>query len=171
MADEKSSISIKLGDAEFTAEGPVETVNAQFQSFLKALESTSQKRETAPLPLVQEAPVIPPSGEIDAQLLSRVFSKESSDRVSLKALPRSGSSDALLLLLYGFDVIVGQHAVTGSALMKAAEKSGVRVDRIDRLLAVHEPFVTTAGMRRGKRYGLNNRGKQHAIEILRAILG
>jgi hypothetical protein len=167
MAGEKSTISIKLGNAEFSAEGPVNIVQAQFEAFLRALESRPGEAGKPDKP-DSNGGQNRVTAELDSGLLNRVFAKDGADRVSLKALPRSGAGDALLLILYGFEEIAGEHSVTGSALIKAAEKSGVRLDRLDR--TIDAELVTAAGMRRAKRYGLNNRGKQRAQEILKTVL-
>lgn len=61
--------------------------------------------------------------------------------------------------------------MTGSRLMKAAIQSGLQVDRIDRTLtSAIGPFVTTAGFKKGRKYGLTNPGIRRAEDILRGIL-
>lgn len=62
--------------------------------------------------------------------------------------------------------------ITGSRLMKAAEQSGLhQVERIDRALGNEiGQFVTTAGFKRGRKYGLTNPGIRRAEDVLRAIL-
>jgi hypothetical protein len=57
--------------------------------------------------------------------------------------------------------------------MKAAQQSGLnRVERLDRALSpLIGPFVTAAGFKKGRRYGLTNPGIRRAEEILTGILG
>lgn len=65
----------------------------------------------------------------------------------------------------------GEPQVTGSRLMKAAVQSGLQIDRIDRTLTTAiGPYVTTAGFKKGRKYGLTNPGVRKAEDILRAIL-
>jgi hypothetical protein len=165
-----TKIAIKLGDAEFSAEGPASVVNAQFNAFLKALEAGSAG---APVPKSEPKPKPEPVVSlqpINGELLDRVFSMEKTG-VSLKVLPSGGKPDALVLLLYAFRRLRSEDSVTGSALMTAATRSGVQIDRVDREIAPRAELITSAGLRRGKRYGLNNRGLVEAEKILSAILG
>ena len=114
-------------------------------------------------------------GGLDQPTLDRLFSKDKHGTVSLRALPRGegAESDALVALIYGAGRLANEQQVTGSRLMKAAQQSGLhQVDRIDRSLSVHiGPYVTTAGFKKGRRYGLTNPGIRRAEEILTGILG
>jgi hypothetical protein len=113
---------------------------------------------------------------LDSATLDRLFAKDRNGTVSLRALPHDGEkvdADALLALIYGATIIGKEPQVTGSRLMKAATQSGLhQVDRIDRSLSPHiGQYVTTAGFKKGRRYGLTNPGIRRAEEILTAILG
>jgi hypothetical protein len=116
-----------------------------------------------------------PTNGFDPALLDRLFSRDKNNTVSLRALPQgeTAEADALVALIYGAGKLGNEHQVTGSRLMKAAVQSGLhRVDRIDRALSSQiGQHVTTAGFKKGRRYGLTNPGIQRAEEILTGILG
>jgi hypothetical protein len=106
-------------------------------------------------------------------MIDRLFAKDRSGTVLLRALPQgeNAESNAMLALIYGSMIVGGEAQVTGSRLMKAAVQSGWQIERIDRSLAsAIGPHVTTAGFKRGRRYGLTNPGIRRAEEILRGIL-
>jgi len=110
---------------------------------------------------------------LSQQMIDRLFARDRSGTVSLRALPQgeNAESNALLALIYGSMVMGGDPQVTGSRLMKAAAQSGLQFDRIDRVLTTAVgPFVTTAGFKKGRRYGLTNPGIKRAEDILRGIL-
>lgn len=167
-----AKIAIKLGGAEFTAEGPADLVKEQFAAFMEAASRAAPTRPDG-------APEARGGGsaereedhvdEITAQLIDRVYG-DRGNTVSLKVLPKGGAADALLLLLYAFLNQRGEDEVTGAALAAAADLSGVQMGRLDRTIATRSEFITTSGVRRGKRYGLNNRGIKECERILAGIL-
>jgi hypothetical protein len=115
-----------------------------------------------------------PMDGLDQVTLDRLFAKDRTGTISLRALPRgdAADADALVALIYGAGRLSNEQQVTGSRLMKAAVQSGLQIDRIDRALTTQiGPFVTTAGFKKGRRYGLTNPGIRRAEEILTAILG
>ncbi len=167
---ETHRIKMKIGVHEFDAEGPKELVTTQFEAFMAAVSSmpagTPAQVNQLGTPIT---PVTP--GEASQAILDRVFSK--GDPVSLTALPSgdNAAANALLILLYGFLKISGDQTVTGTMLNKAAKKSGVNIDRLDRAISVYQPeFVLAAGAKKGRRYSLNNRGIMRAEEIIRTIV-
>jgi hypothetical protein len=102
--------------------------------------------------------------------LDRVFRQGAN--LSLAALPRgdNGDRDAMLALLYGYLKLDSQPTVTGTLLMKSAKISGVGIARVDRVMNSMEEFVLAAGVKKGRRYQLNNRGIAKAEEVIKAIL-
>lgn len=167
-------IKIKIGNAEFDAEGSPELVKEQFKEFMAAISLMGSDK---PLSIVPTGtPDVPPNpapsdkSGVDASILERIFMR--GDPLSLAALPKSDNAnpDALLVLLYGYTKILGQPQVTGTMLMKSAKKSGVNVDRIDRVINAHTDFILSAGAKKGMRYSLNNRGVQAAEQIIRATM-
>jgi hypothetical protein len=178
MTNGPHKVRIKIGDAEFEAEGSEESVKQQYADFLGALEN----RRAAPPPPVNPAAQKQQAatGEnasttvssLDADLLNKVF-KLDGDLVSLHFLPRGDNvrADALMLLLYGYATLKNQAMVLGTQLVRAANQSGLGLDRVDRSLESYESqnMVLRGGVRKGTKYGLNNPGKIRAEELLKAL--
>lgn len=180
-------LAVKLpAGAEFEAEGNEETVKELFQQFLEAVRMVPTP---APVPATATNKIIPLQDDleleagdampspaamtIDRVTLDRLFAIDRTGTVSLKALPRGEDrgAEALVALLYGFNVMRGETDVTAVRLMKAARQSGIQVARLDRTISTQERFINSAGFGKGKRYGLNNPGLNRAQEILLSILG
>ena len=173
---ETHRIKMKIGVHEFEAEGPQELVTQQFEAF-KELISSMPKGPSGPGVMSglsqPDGSTINPATPLDATqiVLDRVFSK--GNPLSLAALPSgdNAAANSLLILLYGFLKINGEQTVTGTMLNKAARKSGVNIDRIDRVIAVYQPeFVLAAGAKKGRKYSLNNRGIARAEEVIRTLV-
>ena len=173
-------VTIKIGDAEFSAEGDKDAVAAQFDAFLAALArqpapaaAATPASPTPKPPLAEEAGNGGNGGDGDhnPDLVKRAF-KVTKDIVSLNYLPKTAQkdSDSLLLLLYGYAVMKGQEQVLGTQLIRAARQSGVTLQRVDRALARHESLLLKGGARKGVKYGLNNQGMKAAKEMLTALL-
>jgi hypothetical protein len=171
-------IKMKIGVHEFEAEGPTDLVTTQFDAFMAAVSTATALQEAAgtfnlnpPITPAPHAPPIAPAtaSEVTEAVLGRVFRQ--SDILSLAALPNgdNATADAMLALLYGYLKLKGETTVTGTSLMKSAKLSGVPVGRVDR--AMNQPeYVLAAGVRKARRYQLNNRGIARAEEIIRTIL-
>lgn len=169
---ETHRIKMKIGVHEFEAEGPKDIVTAQFNAFLKAVEKIPGAALAAAL---AEPPPSPPTPatpqEVSNAILERVF--RPGDTLTLAALPSgdNAKSDAMLALLYGYLKIKGEISVTGTSLMKSAKQSGVIFERVDRIMDTLMPaFVLAAGVKKARRYQLNNPGIVRAEEIIKAIL-
>ncbi len=161
-------LQIKLGDAEFSAEGPDALVREAFEKFLQALqargatppllakENGSGEREEAKD--AQEAG--PPSSVLD-----RLFKVEG-EIVTLQLLPPSESTnrpgDAAILVLYGFKTVRKLDTVPVTKLNDALRKSGINVERVDRTLAGHSGLYMKGGAKSGGKYTLNNQGVAQA---------
>lgn len=170
-------VTIKIGDAEFSAEGDKETVAKQFEAFLAALAH----KPSAPPPS-PAAPATPAGGsngddnggataeDASSDIVKKAF-KASKDIVSLNYLPRTSQkeADTLLLLLYGYAVLKGQDQVLGTQLIRAARQSGISLDRVDRAIGKHDSLLLKGGARKGVKYGLNNQGVKTAKEMLTAL--
>ncbi len=111
------------------------------------------------------------SDTADADLINRAYLPVK-DLISLRYLPKTemAESDALLLLLYGYEKLKGQDAVLGTQLLRAAKQSGLTFERVDRPLSRHESLLLKGGARKGTKYSLNNQGRIKAMEILRTLL-
>jgi|HubBroStandDraft_6_1064221.scaffolds.fasta_scaffold573391_1 hypothetical protein len=168
-------LHIKVGDNVFEAEGPEEAVRAEFASFKELLNSpaaaATDKRESQ----LRDGATRPTGGdgalEVPAEVLKRAFSTDAGGSVSLKILPQSDNreADALLLLIFASRALSGKNEIGAVALMAGAKQSGLQLDRVDRPLQIHRELIVTGGQRRGKRYGLNNRGVARATELLSAM--
>lgn len=164
-------IQVRLGDAEFSAEGSEDAVKEQYGQFLELVRGRVAAPPRQPTSTALAAAAAQPPASVDA-LTDRVFDRDKAGKVSLKALPTGASrdADALVLLLYGYRKLLDVHAIVGSQLLRAARQSGLQIDRVDIPLAVRAEFITTAGARRGKRYGLNNRGVAYAEDLLARVV-
>ncbi len=163
-------LHIKLGDAEFTAEGSEDAVREQFESF-KAL-ITGRSSAGGSSRKLDDSGTLDPPGPVPREKLLRLFSvTEDKAAVSLRILPRTENrenrdADALLLLLYGFRALAEITEVLSGRLMNAATVSGLQLERIDRVILTHRQYITEGGARRGKTYGLNNQGINRAVELI-----
>lgn len=176
---ENHRIKVKIGDAEFDAEGKPEDIKAQYEAFLAIVASVPK---VAPPPAAAVAPpALPVPGQpnhpeqgLPAEIMDRVFRR--GDTLSLAALPsgEQGPQDAMIALLYGYLKIQSESTVTGTSLMKSAKISGVdlgKSDRVDRVISGLIPdYILAAGVKKAKRYQLNNRGLARAETVIKAIL-
>jgi hypothetical protein len=185
METPNAKIRVKVGTNELELEGPPDVINQQYKDFLAAIAGSTAPASSPPSAAVTplalpapEQPVTPPAAENSSlpprETIRRVFAEKDAV-ISLLALPQgdNASADALLLLLYGYQLLrASDYPVTGVRLMQAAKQSGLhQVDRIDRVMAPYEGiFVLAAGARRGKKYQLNNPGMQKAQAIIKEIL-
>jgi hypothetical protein len=162
-------IKVKIGNAEFEAEGGAEDVKAQYEAFLALLKSSPSTH--SPPTTRDPEQERPDAASLDDALLSRVFQTGKDGVVSLKVLPRSEQreADALLLLLFGYRRIQKVDNVFGTQLAKAARASGIGVERIDRTLDTHASLFIRGGRRRGAKYTLNNQGVAAAERLVRKI--
>lgn len=174
-------LRVVLGEAQFEAEGDKDAVMEQYRLFLEAQrtaprsEPVSADAERTSISTSQPALVSPETGasidsELPQDLLDRVYSREKGV-ISLRVLPQSKmrDPDVLLLLLFGYLKLRGDHDVYGTQLMKAAQVSGISIDRVDRVISQHRGLFIRGGARRGTRYALNNQGEQRARSILETM--
>lgn len=166
-------IQVKIGSAEFMAEGSEETVKTAYEQFLGILEKEVGKAPAAPrVPSgAGENAANSVSSEPGAELLERVFSREG-DVVSLRLMPPAENpnraADAAILLLYGYRSLLGLKDVPVTKLNDGLRKSGVAVDRVDRFIGAHSSLFMRGGTRSGGRYTLNNQGINSAQSWLNA---
>jgi hypothetical protein len=177
MSDQK--VQVKIGNAEFSAEGEQGVVQAQFEKFLEALQALGTGAVSGatagggPAVSAERGNGEPGIGPDLEDLVKRVFADEARG-LSLRVLPTGerAEGEALLLLLFGFFKLRGEANVLAGTLMTAARQSGVVIRRIDATLLQREfkDLVTQSGRKSGRRYGLNNRGIARAEELLGGIL-
>ena len=164
---------------EFNYEGSETTLKELFKQWLALNGNGRSQVNNSDLPpkaarvstdKPQQTPH-PNSGNaaLNASLMERIY-EENDGHVSLKVLPKD-PTDAVIILLYGYNKLVKQTVVSGIELSRAARKSGVQIkDRIYPILQPAEKYITTAGGRSGSKYGLNNPGLQYAEELLQQLL-
>ena len=188
----KQRIKMRIGDAEFEAEGPVALVKEQFDAFMAAVKEIAAASEkigkiiaTVPAAVTATSALagaassvsnmigtLSEPAPITDELLARVYRRDG-DGVSLLGLPRTDepNADALVALLYGYRRLLNRTAVSGYMLIRAAKQSGVAIPRVDTTLAKRSEYVLAAGSKRGRVYSLNNPGVIFAEELLRKIVG
>ncbi len=112
-----------------------------------------------------------PDNKLERSLINRIF-RVDGEVISLRVLPKTEKAyaDTLLLLLYGYSAIKGEHDVTAVRLAQAAKQTGIQVDRLDRTIAQNAQYVVRAGFKKGVRYGINNPGIRRAEELIAALL-
>ncbi len=177
MDERPYKLNVKLPDGSwFEAEGPEPSVKADFQLFLDAL-AISPKKTTETVDLKPNLDGLNPAASIapttvSPELLSRVFLVQG-ENISLRLLPTGSKRDpdALLLIIYAFRALKNATDVTSGRLAICARISGIQTDRIDRIIAQHDEYVTKGGVKKGKKYGLNNPGVRYAEELLTRLLG
>jgi hypothetical protein len=183
MENSRDSIRVKYGATEFETTGTPENVQARYDAFLELVKAvplppvvnTEIKPDPGHIQLTGAESVIRTDGEgtpqVPQEIMSRVF-RVNNGVVSLLALPRGDNAvrDACLMLLYGFAVLQNTPNVTGVTLMEACRQSGVSVDRLDRVMDAQTEYVNSGGVRRGKRYSLNNPGQRRAAELVTALV-
>jgi hypothetical protein len=73
-------------------------------------------------------------------------------------------------LLYGYRTLGNASDVNAGNLMQAARQSGLQLTRIDQTISFYQSLITEGGLRRGKRYGINNQGVNHAEQLIQGML-
>jgi hypothetical protein len=166
-------LKVRVGESEFDAEGPEDTVKSQFELFLMAVGANGNGKpsKNGKRPASAESPPGIDGDPIGQETWNRFYKEESETDVSLKVLPstENQNADALILLLYGYLHLKDADTVGSTDLLAMAKKSGLRIDRIDRNIPTeHNRFIGRGGTRRGMRYSLNNQGQRYAQELLEA---
>ena len=162
-----SRLKIKIGDHEFEAEGPAETVQAQFRVFKELIAKTPERKGLEP----GEPPPPPPVPKNNSQLRLDSIMKTEGRVVSLTARANL-LEDAILLIILGQKTFRSIDGVTGSEIVDGLKVSGQPADRIDRVITklADDGHVIITGVRRAKRYRLTNQGLAKAQEIAKAII-
>jgi hypothetical protein len=164
-------IKTKIGQSEFEAEGPVETVTAQFTAFLARIssprsESTSDDAEAAEQDQQNKQDKVG-----DKHVPIEKVLHVSGRIVSLTALPQA-IEDAALLIMLGHRDLRNNQAVTGQEIGDGLAQSGRPVPRVDRIMekAITEAFVLKSGIKRSTRYRLTNQGLVKALNIAKSLV-
>jgi hypothetical protein len=184
MSDAPYKLQIKIGSAEFTAEGPEETVKEAYDAFMKAIMtpavgpavgavtgSSNAKGisiAAADLSMTGHPPLVLIQGALDATVLERAFKREG-EIISLRHLPPTPNkiADAAIVLMYGYMKITGIEDVPVTKLNEGLRRSGLNLSRLDRELGVNHALFRKGGQRSGGRYTLNNQGIKQAEDWLK----
>ncbi len=162
---ETQKLKIKIGEHEFEAEGPVEVVNVQFETWKEMIATAPAKpKETAPeKPIDKNAPL--PHLTLDKIM------KVEGRIVSLTARAETVDETALLILL-GQKELRGNQEVTGSEIMDGLRQSGYAISRADTLMdkLSADGNVITVGVHRSRRYRLSNSGLALVLTTAQAVL-
>jgi hypothetical protein len=157
--------------AKFTGEGPEKAVKEDYKAFIEA-QGGQQSANGKPPQNHRGRDAIEHQIELPDASLQRVFAVDEGGSVSLRILPRTErrDADALILLLYGFKTLGNSPDVNSGVLMQAVRQSGLQLTRIDQTISFYQNLITEGGLRRGKRYGLNNQGVNHAQQLIQGML-
>jgi hypothetical protein len=163
---ESTRIKVKIGDNEFEAEGPVETVHAQFEVFKELLSSRPIKSKDTivgnMISTVENTRVNAEPPHIPIEKVLHAAGRV----VSLTALPAS-TVDAALLIMLGHKDMRNHLSVTGQEIGDGLDQSGRPVPRVDRVMdkAIEDAHVLKTGIKRGTRYRLTNQGVLKALAV------
>lgn len=169
MADHK--LKLTVAGQTFEAEGTPDDVERQFQIWREMV--TSMPVVASPPPERSAALAKTPQTEQPPTTgLERLFNREG-PVVTLGVLPTGAQAeaDAAVLLLYANRELLGDPQVTGVRLMQGLSRSGVTVQRVDRLFGDYMPgYVIRSGKHRGVRYRLTTQGAVKAQQLIAELL-
>jgi hypothetical protein len=170
-AMEVSKIRIKVGDHEFEAEGPPDSVQAQFEAFRELIRSSAIKQAERVSAADKEPALNQQSNGSPSHVPLEKILRVSGRIVSLTAIP-STTEDAALLIMLGHKDLRNIDSVTGQELGDGLAQSGRPVPRTDRIMEkpIAAALVLKSGFKRSTRYRLSNVGHQKALSIARELI-
>lgn len=176
---ETYKIRVKIGDHEFEAEGPADAVKEQFAAFKELVGAAPAPKGTPP----PAKPSLPDSedndsrepGSSDRDRLKLLFSEESDGRLITLRIPPQGErreADALLLIALGYRLLKGVDEVLVTVLKEASHRSGISIQRVDRVASrdVSDNLFIKTGSGKGGKYRLTNTGITRAKELMETAL-
>jgi hypothetical protein len=175
VSDSPYKLQVKIGPAEFSAEGPEATVKEAYQAFLDAIK-TEPNRFVASKAFTGIASTLAGMAGVSASVTSDTplplkmsyellgIFKEDGDTLSLRHLPPTPNkiADAAIILLYGYKQMKGLEDVPVMRLNESLRRSGLNLSRLDREIGVNQSLFRKGGQKNGARYSLNNLGVQQA---------
>jgi hypothetical protein len=190
---DQHKIRIKIGDHEFDAEGSEKVIAPMAHAFIAAVAKALQENKLD----VKAATSTTSTNRLTAQWWQHIpfeFDRlydVADDTVALKIKPPIGF-DALILLVYGVQVIANlkrqpsidasflpdteeSASAKASNLIVSARRSGIDIDRLDRLIMlsvrnVREQLVLRHGSKKGSYYCLSPKGREYAEQIALRLL-
>lgn len=173
-------LRVRIGPHEFEAEGPRDSVVAQFEAWkelVASLPSTLRheaQRTGQPSSQGAEAPLLPSDGPSGEDLRHVFDLDEKRNLVTLRVQPAGERRycDAILLVLYGYRRLRDKDEVQVTRLKAALESSGLTPGRIDRAAEPYrrEGLLIKSGLAKGGKYRLTNKGSRQAEEMIRGHL-
>jgi hypothetical protein len=157
---DSTRLKIKIGNHEFEAEGPVDLVKQQFETFKELISSAPQ---TAQLPQS-------PTGNNgkDSKILFDKICRVEGRLISLMVKPKTEGEAALVIML-AQRAYRDNDTVTASEISDGLEESGYCFGRLDRVMKplTDEGSAVQIGAKKGTRYRLTNPGiaKARAIAL------
>jgi hypothetical protein len=175
---EPVKLRVKVGPHEFEAEGPSESVTAQFEAWktLVAAAPPDARERQAPAPLASR--IVAAATEVKTRegyaAPWDIFSVDDKKKlVTLRVQPTGDDRDAnaVLLILYGYRQAFQQDDVPVTRIMESVKVSGLTAERIDRSAGPHlrAGYILKAGRGKGNRYRLTNTGFARADELAREL--
>jgi len=168
---ESSKIRIKIGEHEFEAEGPPESVQAQFEAFRDLISLVAARPPQQISGGEQETNVSNVvNGHPNHVPLEKIL-RASGRIVSLTAIPTS-TEDAALLIMLGHKDLRNSESVTGQEIGDGLAQSGRPILRTDRIMEkpIASAYVLKSGFKRSTRYRLSNVGHQKALAVARELI-
>src|SRR5208337_3508019 len=90
-------LKVKIGEHEFEADGPAETVKQQFDAFKDLIAVIPKNKVENTTPTISGE--TPPATQKDVSNVDRIFQADA--RVISLTVPPTSETDAVLLVLYG----------------------------------------------------------------------
>lgn len=164
-------LRVKIGDFEFDAEGPEDSVKQQFEAFKEIVLQAAPKAEKKEERQEGDVEHKPLTNTIP---LDKIIQYDSATGdIILTALPQGDYQEAkaVLLLLLGYKLNKNEENVLVTDLMNGLRRSGCPVGRLDRALAPYSgTYVFKTGIGKGGRYRLTLQGTKEAFNIGQEIL-
>ena len=150
-------LHVRIGQHEFSAEGPVEIVQQQYADFLSHIPDAEQ--EISP--------------RLSPRQLSHCYIHLPDGRWEVRQSALGGDvgrQKYLILHLYGGLMFEGETEISATDLIRALRLKGLVADdgRIDRLLDPLAGYVLKTGAKRGSKYRITQRGVEFAETVIQA---
>jgi hypothetical protein len=171
---EQHRLKVKVGSWEFEAEGSREVVEARFGEWRELVDLAV--RRTAAEAGAEALEQARPAGAPAQALMSpgKLFKVDEGRREVTLAVQPNGDrrdADAALLILFGHHRLLGVEELPVTRLKSALAVSGLRPERVDRIIAPHlsDQLVMKVGRGKGGRYRLTNAGLTRAETLARDL--
>jgi hypothetical protein len=171
-SDPQVKLRMQIGANKLEVEGPTAVVAAMLMEW-KQLAGLVPAAAT---PSAEENAAAAQKAEIDAKIASLFAVDPQRELLTLCRAPRGKrrNGEAALLLLYGYSLRSGNSTdgVPGRHLFAALRASGLRFQRLDRVVAsyIADGLLRRHGIHLQERYALTDAGRQHAEKLALAFV-